>query len=86
MIMPPKTDVPSARREAAPAPLATVRGMTPRMNANEVIRIGRRRKRAASSAESTIDLPSERRSLAYSTIRIAFFAESPIRVTIPIWV
>ncbi len=43
-IMPPNTAVPSARREAAPAPVATSSGTTPRMNANDVIRIGRSRR------------------------------------------
>ena len=33
--MPPKTAVPSDRRLAAPAPAATTRGTTPRMNAND---------------------------------------------------
>ena len=44
------TSIPSDRRISAPAPAANTRGTTPRMNANEVIRIGRSRSRAASTA------------------------------------
>jgi hypothetical protein len=85
-IMPAKTAVPNERRAPAPAPLAITRGTTPRMKANEVMRIGRSRIRAASTAASTIDRPSSRRSLANSTMRMAFFAARPISVTIPICV
>ena len=42
------TTVPSERRLAAPAPLATTRGSTPSTKENEVIRIGRKRRREAS--------------------------------------
>ena len=48
--MPPKTAVPNDRQDAPPAPVAISNGVTPRMNANEVIRIGRKRSRAASNA------------------------------------
>ena len=44
--------VPSARLEAAPAPFANNSGATPSRNANEVIRIGRSRRLAASIADS----------------------------------
>ena len=47
---------------------------TPRMNAKEVIRIGRNRRRRPSSAAWTTSRPSSRRSFANSTIKIAFFA------------
>ena len=40
--MPAKTAIPNEIRLAAPAPLETTNGKTPRMNANEVIRIGRK--------------------------------------------
>ena len=44
--MPPATAVPTELRAPAPAPVANASGSTPRMNANDVIRIGRRRMRA----------------------------------------
>ena len=51
-IMPLKTAVPSDCRISEPAPLASTRGTTPRMKANEVMRIGRNRKREASMVAS----------------------------------
>ncbi len=85
--MPLNTVMPIDLRALAPAPLAITSGATPRMNANEVIRIGRNRARAASTAASRIGLPScTRCSRATSTIRIAFFAESAISRIMPIWV
>ena len=50
--MPANTAVPSDWRISAPAPVATTSGATPRMNANDVIRIGRSRVRAARTAAS----------------------------------
>src|ERR1700757_1939137 len=47
-IIPLKTAVPRAWRISAPAPFAIVNGNTPSVNANDVIRIGRSRTRAAS--------------------------------------
>jgi hypothetical protein len=44
--------VPRDWRISAPAPVATTGGATPKMNENEVIRIGRSRVRAACSAAS----------------------------------
>src|SRR5690606_14131750 len=81
--MPPSTPRPTAFWLAAPAPLAITRGTTPRMKANEVIRIGRKRSRAASMADSARPAPLAYRSLANATIRMAFFAARPITVTIP---
>ncbi len=78
--------MPSEFRLYAPAPVAVAIGRTPITNANEVIRIGRNRCRAASLAESMIDSPSRRwRSTPNSTIRIAFFVSRPISMTRPIW-
>ena len=48
--IPNSTAVPSDCRISAPAPVATASGVTPRMKAREVIRIGRRRVRAACTA------------------------------------
>ena len=45
--------MPIACRISAPAPLENTSGSTPRMKANEVMRIGRSRMRQASSAAST---------------------------------
>ena len=82
--IPEMTAVPSMRRAAAPAPVATHKGMQPAMNANDVIRIGRRRSRAPSSAASTIDPPCSSRSFANSTIKMAFLAVRPTSITRPI--
>ena len=51
-IMPLKTAVPSACRISEPAPNAFTNGQTPMLNANDVIRMGRNRNRAASTAAS----------------------------------
>ncbi len=56
------------------------------MKAMEVIRIGRRRNRLASTAACTTPRPESSSSRANSTIRIAFFADSPTRTIRPIWV
>src|ERR1700757_2899707 len=48
--MPANTAVPSACRNSEPAPVAQTSGVTPKMKANEVIRIGRSRSLAASTA------------------------------------
>ena len=84
-VMPPITPVPTAARAPAPAPLENANGTTPRINANEVIKMGRNRKRAASREASRALIPSSRFSTANSTIKIAFFAARPSNVTRPIW-
>ena len=66
--------------------LATISGTTPRMKANEVIRIGRRRSFTASSVASRRGRPASRFSLANSTIRIAFLLARPTSTTKPICV
>ena len=65
-------------------PLATHNGTHPRMNANDVIRIGRSLSFAPSSAASTRLIPSSSRATANSTIRIAFFAARPMSMITPI--
>ena len=82
--MPPITPVPMAWRALAPAPEETNSGNTPRMKASEVIRIGRRRRRAASTVASRRLRPACCSATANSTIRIAFFAARPITVIRPI--
>ena len=84
-IMPPKTVVPTEWRPAWPAPVARTRGTTPRMKANEVMRIGRRRMRAASTAASTMGSPRSRSCSANSTMRMAFLLARPTSITSPIW-
>ena len=83
--MPPATAVPTEFRAPAPAPVAYASGSTPRMNANDVMRIGRSLMRAASTAASTMERPCPRSCSANSTIRIEFFAASPINMTRPTW-
>src|SRR5436190_3382273 len=83
-IMPVNTVMPMEMRALAPAPLASTSGSTPRIKANEVITMGRKRARAASTAASKIALPSARCSRANSTMRMAFLADSAISSTSPI--
>ncbi len=78
----PMTPVPTAFCAPLPAPWLITSGMTPRTKASEVIRIGRRRILDASSVASMMPLPSfSIRSLANSTIRMAFLADKPIVVS-----
>src|ERR1700722_6804147 len=83
--IPPMTPVPIAVRPPAPAPVAVASGNTPRINANEVIRMGRRRCRAAATVASMSSIPWSWFSLANSTIRIAFFEARPTVVNNPTW-
>ena len=82
-IMPPATPVPMSCRLADPAPVLNASGITPRMNASDVIRIGRNRKCAASSVASIKPLPCACKSLANSTMRMAFLADKPTMVSRP---
>ena len=63
-IIPPNTPVPIECLLDAPAPLAATKGTTPRMNAIEVMRMGRNRSRAASIAASRNERPAAGRSAA----------------------
>jgi hypothetical protein len=83
--MPENTVMPMTLRASAPAPLAINNGSTPRINEKAVIRIGRKRSRAADSAASSAEKPSSDFSFANSTIRMAFLAAMPISITRPIW-
>ena len=83
--MPPITPVPMSFWLAAPAPVEMARGVTPAMKASDVIRIGRRRRRAASLAASRGDLPARSAASANSTIRMAFLADRPMVVSRPTW-
>ena len=75
--MPLNTVMPIDLRALAPAPVATTSGATPRMKANDVIRIGRRRSRAASTAASRIALPSISR-LSRAMVKPSVFAVFPL--------
>ncbi len=83
--MPTIVTVPITWRATPPAPSAFQSGARPRMNANDVMRIGRSRFRAALRAASTIDAPFSSSAFANSTIRIAFFAARPISIRSPTW-
>ena len=83
--MPPNTPVPIDRRAADPAPVAITSGEIPSTKVIDVITIGRKRKRAASIAACATGIPSFIFWLANSTIRIAFFAASPIKAIRPTW-
>src|SRR3990167_8962621 len=56
------------------------------MKAKLVIRIGRRRRRQASSTALTRSMPSSCFSLANSTMRMAFLQANPTSTIKPIWV
>ncbi len=73
LIIPPNTPVPIAFWVSELAPLAKTKGITPHVNAKEVIKIGRKRNFAASTVALTKLIPSSRRALANSTIKMAFF-------------
>ena len=82
--IPPITVVPMIWRATDPAPVAVHSGTQPRMNAKDVIKIGRRRSLAPSSAASAKGFPCSYCSLANSTMRIAFLAAKPMSMTSPI--
>jgi len=84
-IMPANTAVPTARRLSMAAPVAQTSGISPKMNAIEVINTARIRILAPSDAASRMESPDSRASLANSTIRMPFFAASAISTTMPIW-
>jgi hypothetical protein len=83
--MPPITPVPMACWLPEPAPLEIARGRTPKMKASEVMMIGRRRMRTAFQGGVDQDMPFSYRSLANSTIRMAFLAARPMVVSRPTW-
>jgi hypothetical protein len=82
--MPANTGTLTFLRASMAAPVATTSGRSPRMKAKEVTITGRKRRRAPSVAASRSGTPCARRSFANSTIRMPFFAASPISTTMPI--
>jgi len=77
--IPPNTVQPMVLRDSAAAPLANAKGKTPRMKAREVIIIGRKRNCTASKVAGTKSIPLSTRSLANSTIKIAFLLPNQSR-------
>jgi hypothetical protein len=51
----------------------------------EVMRMGRKREMAASSAASILERPAALRWLANSTMRMPFLVTMPMSMKIPIW-
>ena len=82
---PPTAPVPMALFPRAPIPPANTNGNSPIIKANEVIRIGLRRTRAASIAASIREYQARLRCSANSTIRMAFLAKSPKSMIKAIW-
>lgn len=77
--------VPIAMRLFAPAPVDNASGKTPAINAIDVIRIGRNRVFAAEIAAADNDWPCLTAASANSTIRMAFFDDSPMVVNNATW-
>jgi hypothetical protein len=57
--------------------------MTPKMKAMEVVRMGRKRSRQASTVDSSTLRPVLCRVLANSMMRMAFFADRPMTAIRP---
>src|SRR5262249_42800925 len=82
--MPLNTAMPRDLRISAPAPEAAHNGRTPRMNANDVIRIGLSLNLDDSKVAAKTVWPSWCSCLANSTTRMAFLHARPTRTTSPI--
>ena len=67
--------------ENAPAPVLKARGSTPKIKARDVMTMGLKRSLDARSAATEMLRPSRHASTANSTIRMAFLADRPMRVT-----
>ncbi|MNJ80742.1 hypothetical protein D3C77_792310 [compost metagenome] len=65
---------------AAPTPVESIKGKSPKIKAKEVIKIGLNLAVAPSSAACKMVIPFLLRSAANSTIRMAFFANKPINI------
>ena len=84
-IIPVKTAIPIDLRALAPAPVASTSGKTPRMKANDVIRIGAQPRPRRLDGRLDDGLAFRPNSRATSTMRMAFLADKAIRSTSPIW-
>lgn len=81
---PPITPEPKELLPLAPAPEENISGNKPKIIARMVIRIGRNRTLTDAKAACAIDMPSLRRSTAYSVSRIAVFDSKPINMIKPV--
>ena len=79
--MPVMTAVPSAFCAPDPAPLLMANGITPRIKHRDVIMMGRKRSRAASTVAVIRSFPPSCNALANYTIRMEFLADSPTMVS-----
>jgi hypothetical protein len=84
-VTPKNTTAPIDCRDSAPAPVAMTSGMAPKAVHRLVISTGRNRIVDDSITASRNSLPRSRSWLANSTIRMPFFAASPISMIAPIW-
>ena len=84
-IIPENITTPTVNLLASPGPDPIIRGTTPAIVDNEVIRIGLSLIFAASKIAFSISLPSALNWFANSTIRIPFLAARPIKMIRPIW-
>ena len=82
--IPPMTSVPIICRAMAPEPLASASGTLPKINAKDVISIGRSRSLAPDSAASSSASPFSCSFFANSTMSMAFLAARPINTMSPI--
>ena len=71
-------------RSSAPSPSPIAIGSSPRMVVAVVIRIGRMRRRPASTRASSRDIPSERSMFTASIRTMAFLTTIPASITAPI--
>jgi hydrophobic/amphiphilic exporter-1 (mainly G- bacteria), HAE1 family len=76
--IPPMADVPSERLALAPTPNENIKGNRPMIMAKDVIKIGRRRAPAPSTAAQEMLIPIFRRSRANSTMCCLFLARLQI--------
>ena len=70
-------------RCSLPSVIAKASGTMPKIMARVVIRMGRRRTRAASSSAAPRSMPSSRARLAKSTSKMAFLVTSPMSMITP---
>src|ERR1044071_8668516 len=80
-IMPPATAVPTEWRASRPAPLANTSGMTPRMNASDVIRIGLSAKNGILVVEFAEQLRARGLSVTEAAVEAARIRLRPILMT-----
>jgi hypothetical protein len=82
-VMPPSTPIDIAFCAPDPGPDANAKGITPKINVIDVIKIGRSLCFAAITAESYAFMPSSKLVFANSIIKIAFFAAKALSLISP---